>query len=62
MNDSLKSVAPLVVAAFVGCAGLLALCIRPDESATIKDVVGGVVLICGTAWQAGRPQQPPASP
>lgn len=60
MVETAKAVAPLVVAAFVCCAGLAALCIRPDQAATIKDVVGGVVLVCGTAWQTTRAQQPPA--
>jgi hypothetical protein len=56
--DKLVSVAPLICATVAVLGGLGAVCIRPSEAPLIKDVVGGLVLICGTAWQANRSQTP----
>ena len=61
-KEVVVSVAPLVCAALIVCAGLAAYCIRPAEAAAITDLVKDALVLCAGAWQAARslPKQPGA--
>lgn len=59
-KESLQSVAPLGAAVLAVIAGLIAICVCPAQTETIKGFVGNVLMICAAAWQP-RPQKQPGA-
>jgi hypothetical protein len=53
-KQTVINLAAIGAATVVTCAGLVAFCFQPSQGAVIATIVGPIVTLCGTIWQAQR--------